>query len=102
VNWTIERPVSKGLIDIAAGDEAVCARKRDGAVSCWGRYIGEDVLTERPTDVPWLRGATLFALGQNHSCALLPVGLACWGANEAGELGDGTMDAREKAELVRW
>jgi alpha-tubulin suppressor-like RCC1 family protein len=38
-----------------------------------------------------------------HACVLLQDGsVACWGDNEAGELGDGTMDARDKAELVRW
>jgi hypothetical protein len=31
-----------------------------------------------------------------------PSGLACWGRNDAGQLGDGTMDDRDEAVPVRW
>ena len=41
-------------------------------------------------------------LGRNQSCAVLPAGLACWGNNDAGQLGDGTMDDRDEATPVRW
>jgi alpha-tubulin suppressor-like RCC1 family protein len=39
--------------------------------------------------------------GRHHSCAVLSDGSAqCWGANEAGQLGDGTLDTRPHAGPV--
>jgi alpha-tubulin suppressor-like RCC1 family protein len=65
-----------------------------GACSHW--------YSARTVDVPWLDGATQFALGMFHSYAMLPSRLACWGQNDAGLLGDGTMGDRDETVPVRW
>jgi alpha-tubulin suppressor-like RCC1 family protein len=96
------------VVQLAGGGDVACTRKRDNSVACWGHY--RHVMTGNrshwysatPVDVPWLAGATQFALGMFHSCAMLPSGLACWGKNDAGQLGDGTMDDRDEAVPVRW
>lgn len=98
----------RDVVELAAGPDMACARKRDGSVACWGHY--RQVMagprshwySARPVDVPWLRGATRMSIGPSHSCAVLPAGLACWGENSAGQLGDGTMDDHDAAVLVRW
>jgi alpha-tubulin suppressor-like RCC1 family protein len=98
-----------GVVDLIAGPSSLCARKRDGSVACWGFYRPVSLRTSRdhwysakPLELPWLHGATMLVLGRNHSCAVLARGLACWGTNDAGQLGDGTMDDRDEASLVRW
>ena len=40
--------------------------------------------------VTGLHGANAFALGANHSCSEYIGGVFCWGANESGQLGNGT------------
>jgi alpha-tubulin suppressor-like RCC1 family protein len=92
---------------IAVGSEHNCALVDDGAVRCWGRnsvgQLGHGVTSEKsgPADVLLagtptpLTGALSVALGVAHSCALMPNGEAhCWGGNESGQLGDGTVETR--------
>ena len=44
-----------------------------------------------PVPVGGLAGVVAFALGYGHSCALTAANeIWCWGANEHGELGNGT------------
>lgn len=94
------------VVDIAAGGNASCARLRDGTVKCWGQF--EHSADQRgaassvPVEVPWLRGASSLALGMFHSCALVADSVLCWGGNQYGELGDGTMDAHSVGAAVRW
>ncbi len=38
--------------------------------------------------------ATAIATGASHSCAVTNAGVTCWGANDQGQLGDGTTTAR--------
>jgi alpha-tubulin suppressor-like RCC1 family protein len=51
------------------------------------------------TDV--LVGAQAIATGSEHSCALSTAGgVRCWGANQYGQLGDGTLDDRHSPPSV--
>jgi alpha-tubulin suppressor-like RCC1 family protein len=86
-----------GLSDVralTASSKTACARRGDGAWWCWGEQrMGE------AREVEALRGATSVALGQAHRCGLWPEGrLRCTGANNAGQLGDGT--AVDRTEMV--
>jgi len=83
-------------VAIQAGDGFSCARRRSGAVSCWGTTsggrLGNGALLEHPpTRVPELAGATQLAVGYQFTCALDTVGrVACLGAPEgAGAEGRG-------------
>lgn len=78
---------------IEAGSFA-CAVLRTGAVSCWGQ-AHESTRMFVPTAVPGLEGVVEVAVGGGHTCVRHADGkVACWGANESGQLGDGTTEAR--------
>ncbi|MBI2389839.1 MAG: hypothetical protein HYV09_09625 [Deltaproteobacteria bacterium] len=93
-------PVSSfsGAVAIAAGGSFACARSSAGAVSCAGYNangeVGDGTTTKRTSPVPasGLSGSvTQVAAGSYHACALLTGGsVRCWGANNSGQLGDGT------------
>jgi len=103
----LSSPVSiKGLdtgVAVAAGAAFSCARTVDGAAFCWGDNhfgqlaIGTDVLRARPTEVPGLLDASAVGIsaGTGHTCVALRNSVgdvvvpSCWGANQAGQLGDG-------------
>ncbi|MFO7563278.1 MAG: hypothetical protein R6X02_11600 [Enhygromyxa sp.] len=79
---------------IALGPDHGCARKRDGAVVCWGRNdLGQlgsgtssNVWTSR-VPVKDLRGVSSLDVGPVHACAAMGERVACWGDNAAGQGG---------------
>lgn len=88
---------------LAGGGAHTCARTVARTVACWGRNTygelgmdGGDRLT--PTTVPGLSDVIAVAAGggggsglSGHTCALtVPGTVFCWGANDWGQLGDGT------------
>jgi hypothetical protein len=92
-----------GAVAVAAGGEHTCALA-GGTVYCWGHdeygQIGDGVAGEsidRPTPlaVALPEAATAIAaggfhFGGGHTCALLASGAVwCWGADFAGQIGDG-------------
>jgi alpha-tubulin suppressor-like RCC1 family protein len=90
-----------GITSIAAGGEHACAISGiDKSVSCWGendrRQAGGATTTDvKTTPVKLTLPATTepvkLALGENHTCILLNnKTVACFGANNAGQVGDGT------------
>jgi hypothetical protein len=89
---------------VQTSDVGACGVASHGRVYCWGgRPAGiDDVIHE----VPWpLPGDVLFdslTVGEEHACArALETRLAyCWGWNDAGQLGDGSFDARAEPTLV--
>jgi alpha-tubulin suppressor-like RCC1 family protein len=48
-----------------------------------------------------LTGVAAFATGSNHACAIKDDGsIACWGANDFAQLGDGTYQQRSSPVAV--
>jgi alpha-tubulin suppressor-like RCC1 family protein len=92
---------------VAGGGAHTCARSADDVVACWGSdrsgELGFDGPTQTtPTAVPSLgptRALTAGGAGGSgnggHTCAVDGSGaVLCWGANDFGQLGDGTRTAR--------
>jgi alpha-tubulin suppressor-like RCC1 family protein len=74
-----------GVQQIAAGGSHTCALTAAGGVRCWGE------LSPTPADIPGLSsGVTAITAGYAHTCAVTAEGVQCWGANDTGQLGDGT------------
>ncbi len=103
-NTQRDAPVAvKGLahpaVAIAAGDEHTCALDSTGAVLCWGSNasgaLGDGSAGAQRSSagpVPGLSGATAIGAGGASTCAAMASGNpVCWGANGAGQLGDGSM-----------
>lgn len=94
--------LGSGVAAIATGFHHTCALTTGGGVKCWGEnFFGQlgDGSTEHrfvPTDVVSLSsGVTAIAAGGYHTCAVTALGgVKCWGWNEHGGLGDGTLTTR--------
>ncbi len=103
---------SKYTAIVAAGGHT-CVLRDDGVASCWGLndhgQVGDGTRANRSSPEPVAtnqRFVSLVAAGRwinefislprsSHTCALTVAGAAfCWGANEDGQVGDGTFDER--------
>jgi hypothetical protein len=75
-------------------------------VKCWGSNAGSQLGTSGngirvdADDVPGTGGATLVAVGENHSCAVMNGTVSCWGSNGSGQLGDGSGTAGHTAPVA--
>ncbi|MFO0601655.1 MAG: MopE-related protein [Polyangiales bacterium] len=91
------------VLAVAVGDASSCALVRDGsgrALVCWGAGAG-GVFEEgsadraRPTRVAAPAGVTALAMGASHVCVIASEGAVwCAGGNDAGQLGQASLDAR--------
>ena len=99
----VPRPVAglpADIKSIATGIEHACALSAQGAVWCWGsNYIGQlgnasTVSTRTPVPVSGLSsGVVSISATRDHTCAVRSTGgVACWGRNSFGNLGNGTTD----------
>jgi len=103
------------LVEVAAGYAHTCARSRSGRVACWGSNqvgeLGDGVAHHAscggfdcsltPVVVAGLTDAVQITAGGYQTCALRASGsVACWGANSAGQLGDGTTTNRSTPTAV--
>src|SRR5207253_4585445 len=83
----------------AGGGGHVCALATSGAVECWGRNDsgqlgnGTTSLSTVPAPVSGLGSHVVdIGTGGRHSCAVSDDGtVRCWGRNDLGELGDGSL-----------
>jgi alpha-tubulin suppressor-like RCC1 family protein len=92
-----------GVVELGEGlGEHTCAVLAGGAVDCWGSngggQLGDGTTMRRTTPVPvtGAMGATNVGTGLSHTCAVVDGGggIACWGLNAGGQLGDGTPAPR--------
>jgi alpha-tubulin suppressor-like RCC1 family protein len=98
-------PVSvEGITDAASvsvGFGDACVLHKDATVSCWGRNehgqvgnasvpTGSNALAPTPVTVTGLTGVTSISTGAWHSCAITTIDTRCWGADNAGQLGNGS------------
>jgi hypothetical protein len=81
------QPVSD-VVQVALGDALTCVLRVDGAVSCAPTHNGRI-----PTDaVPDLEPVVGLAVGRWHACVVdVLSSVSCWGLNQYGQIGDGTM-----------
>lgn len=72
-----------------------------GGVQCWGNNLagelgnGSAIISGVPVQVTGLgpmSGATQVGAGVQHTCALVQGKVWCWGYNDAGQLGNNTLD----------
>jgi len=89
----------KGLVRV--GRSRSCALMADRTIRCWGGGQARGVTVEG------LTGAFEFSVGETHACALASSGsdgtrgdVYCWGNNDWGQLGDGTVDSRPTARKI--
>lgn len=89
-----------GARSIVAGSRCTCVTLSSGAVQCWGLLrtglgvgTGATEIVRRPTNVDVGGPVASLSAGAEHACARLLDGrVRCWGANQAGQLGDGTLE----------
>jgi alpha-tubulin suppressor-like RCC1 family protein len=107
---------SATIVGIVAGGLFSCARDGFGAVFCWGddHYgelgTGREIVRASAAPVASVAGAVDLATGGQHTCVATltkddTTGVTsnralCWGANNAGQLGDGMTDDRGRAAPV--
>ncbi|WP_052555609.1 DUF4215 domain-containing protein [Enhygromyxa salina] len=90
---------------VEAGIHHSCALIDGGAIVCWGRgefgqlgygndnNVGDDELPSDVGPVALPSPVIKLDLGGQHSCAILQDGgLRCWGLNDRGQLGNGTIN----------
>jgi len=81
-----------GLTALALGDRETCVRLGDGSARCWGSSLAGKLASggSRARKTLPSGAATDVALGAHHACAVAGGAVWCWGANDEGQLGDGT------------
>ncbi|HEX7314810.1 MAG TPA: S8 family serine peptidase [Pyrinomonadaceae bacterium] len=83
----VQVPVTN-VVSVAASYTYVYAAKADGTLWCWGNVIGFNT----PAQVPGVSNVATVTSGTQHAAALLSDStLRAWGANDQGQLGDGTI-----------
>lgn len=92
-----------GVVEIAAARTFACARRGNATITCWGEnadgQLGDGTTTDHSTATTNVIGLPLAPLtvsvGSSHACARLTDNSArCWGSNDFGQLGDGTLTHR--------
>lgn len=99
---------------VATGSHSSCAIDAAGAAWCWGENDADQLgaasaescggtpCSRAPLPVAGGLTFSQVAVGDRHACGLSTAGiLYCWGANDRGQLGDGTtLDREEPVRVV--
>jgi len=98
--------IGRTAMTISSGHKHTCAILDDGSVSCWGWNLfgqlgdGTNIDRNTPTQTSSLgtgRTAVQISSGEYHTCAILDDGtVSCWGYNDFGQLGNGTLSASSR------
>jgi E3 ubiquitin-protein ligase HERC3 len=115
VTWAVHSAAAHGAAiksrKVAVGGTHACALLDDGDVKCWGEnafgQLGQGDNTDRGGTLDQMGNnlpvidlgapgdVTHIAAGTDHQCALIGKGVVkCWGRNDSGQLGLGTIDSR--------
>jgi alpha-tubulin suppressor-like RCC1 family protein len=95
-------PGVERAVGLSVGGDHTCVIEAVGGVKCWGYngrgQLGIGTITPdgipNPTVVQGIDDAVALAATSNFTCAELSGGgISCWGANDAGQLGNGTTTA---------
>lgn len=100
--------LTSGVAQLSAGPMGMCAVTTTGAAKCWGsnQYgqlgTGDNATRTVPTNVANLSSSVAqISAGANASCAVTTSGaLFCWGANNNGQLGDGSTTSHATPGVV--
>ena len=98
----VPTPVSTlaaGIVAVATGADHSCALSASGSLKCWGDnsygQLGDGTTVPKPypVDVVGLSSDVVaVSAGPAHTCALTSAGaVSCWGWNDSGQLGDGSV-----------
>lgn len=105
-------PTVTGIATISGGKYHTCVVMVDGTARCWGYGIdgqlgnGQTDISLVPVTVTRdgtndLGGIGALAVGGDHACVRRALGeLRCWGYNENGQLGDGTLNNQSNPQIV--
>jgi len=93
--------LSSGVTVVSAGGTQTCALVAGGGVQCWGSNVdgelgdGGYIDSLSPVDVVGLSsGVRWLSAGTAHTCAVTEAGgVQCWGANDDGQLGEGSKES---------
>jgi alpha-tubulin suppressor-like RCC1 family protein len=106
---TKPRGTASGASAMAGGVGHTCAIESGGAVVCWGlndlgQLASADTASTGPSRAPLVQPASIIAAGTKHTCALVANAalgvLECWGSNEFGQLGTGTVGGKSPAPVA--
>ena len=100
-HWPVKAKilVPSDAVQISASFSHVCALLRNGSVECWGCNFHGEAGVGEVSEMPWdyryhpvQLNAVQVSSGGFHTCALLANGsVACWGLNDSGQLGMGSV-----------
>jgi alpha-tubulin suppressor-like RCC1 family protein len=100
--------LTSGVKSVTTGNSHACALMTAGTVKCWGfntnGQVGDGTTVSprySPVNVIGLANVVQITAAGAHTCAVLSDHSAkCWGANNFGQLGDGTLTERNTPTTV--